>query len=61
MKSQQIVSSQALVFGNQQNCMGGKFVRRIGILRATARIGLQNLAYNMRRLVVLDRMVVETG
>ena len=35
--------------------MGGKFIRTIGIIRATARIGLQNLAYNMRRFVVLER------
>ena len=43
------------VFGNQHNSMGGKFIRTIGILRASARIGMQNLAYNMRRLVVLER------
>jgi len=43
------------VFGNQHTSMGGKLVRTIGIIRATARIGLQNLAYNMRRFVVLER------
>jgi IS5 family transposase len=43
------------VFGNQHNSIGGKFIRTIGLLRATARIGLANLAYNMRRLVVLER------
>jgi transposase, IS5 family len=43
------------VFGNQQVAMGGKFVRTIGIVRATVKIGMQNLAYNMRRLVVLER------
>ena len=43
------------VFGNQHNSMGGKFVRTIGIARATMKIGMQNLAYNMRRLVVLER------
>ena len=43
------------VFGNQHNSMGGKFVRTIGIVRATVKIGMQNLAYNMRRLVVLER------
>jgi hypothetical protein len=34
--------------------MGGKLVRTIGIVRGTARIGMQNPAYNMRRLVVLE-------
>jgi transposase, IS5 family len=43
------------VFGVQHNSMGGKFVRTIGIARATVKIGMQNLAYNMRRLVVLER------
>ena len=41
--------------------MGGKFVRTIGIVRATVKIGMQNLAYNMRRLVVLERIAVATG
>jgi transposase, IS5 family len=44
------------VFGAQQNSVGGRMVRTIGIVRARAKIGLQNLAYNMRRLVTLDRM-----
>jgi len=44
------------VFGAQQNSVGGRIVRTIGIVRARAKIGLQNLAYNMRRLVTLDRM-----
>ena len=43
------------VFGNQHNSMGGKFVRTIGIVRAAVKIGMQNLAYNMRRLVVMER------
>ncbi|MCP1249854.1 transposase, partial [Gluconobacter oxydans] len=43
------------VFGNQHTSMGGKLVRIIGIVRATVKIGMQNLAYNMRRLVVLER------
>jgi len=42
------------VFGAQANDMGGTFVRSIGIIRAKARIGLKNLAYNMRRAVQLD-------
>jgi transposase, IS5 family len=44
------------VFGAQQNSMGGRIVRTIGIVRARAKIGLQNFAYNIRRLVTLDRM-----
>ena len=49
------------VFGNQQGSMGGKFVRTIGIVRAGVKIGMQNLAYNMRRLVVLERIAAATG
>ena len=33
-------------------------VRSIGIVRAKARIGLKNLAYNMRRYVQLERLAV---
>ncbi len=39
-----------------QTASGGRLVRTIGIVRARAKIGLQNLAYNIRRLVTLDRM-----
>ena len=45
------------VFGAQHNDMGGTLVRSIGLVRARARIGLKNLAYNMRRLVHLQRLV----
>jgi IS5 family transposase len=31
-------------------------VRTIAIVRARAKIGLQNLVYNIRRLVVLERI-----
>jgi len=44
------------VFGAQSNDMGGTLVRGIGLVRAKARIGLKNLAYNMRRLVQLRRL-----
>jgi IS5 family transposase len=44
------------VFGAQQISPGGRIVRTIGIARAKAKIGLQNLAYNIRRLVTLERM-----
>ena len=33
-----------------------RIIRTIGIARAKAKIGLQNLAYNIRRLVTLERM-----
>jgi IS5 family transposase len=44
------------VFGAQTNDMGGTLVRTIGIVRAKAKIGMKNLAYNMRRLVQLRRI-----
>jgi IS5 family transposase len=43
------------VFGAQENAPGGRLVRSIGLVRAKAKIGLQNLAYNIRRLVTLER------
>ena len=46
------------VFGVQQTSPGGRIVRTIGIVRARAKIGLQNLVYNIRRLVTLERMAV---
>jgi hypothetical protein len=36
----------------------GLFIRTIGIARATTKIGLVNLAYNMKRLIYLDRIAV---
>ncbi len=44
------------VFSAQETASGGRIVRTIGIVRAKAKIGLQNLVYNMRRLVSLERM-----
>ena len=44
------------VFGAQENAPGGRIIRTIGAVRARAKIGLQNLVYNMRRLVILERM-----
>ena len=50
------------VFEAQSNDMGGTLVRSIGLVRARARIGLKNLAYNMRRLVQLQRLaMVDSG
>jgi IS5 family transposase len=34
---------------------GGRLVRSIGITRARLKIGMQNLVYNIRRLVTLER------
>jgi IS5 family transposase len=44
------------IFGAQTNDMGGTLVRTIGLVRARAKIGMKNLAYNMRRLVQLRRI-----
>jgi IS5 family transposase len=44
------------VFGAQQTSPGGRIVRTIGMVRAKAKIGLQNLAYNIRRLVTVERL-----
>jgi transposase, IS5 family len=43
------------VFGAQETAPGGRFVRVIGLVRAKAKIGLQNLAYNIRRMAFLER------
>jgi hypothetical protein len=45
------------VFAEQKARMG-LFVRTIGIARATTKIGLANLLYNMRRLVWLERQAL---
>ena len=47
------------VFADQAHAMGGKLVRTIGLIRAKAKIGMQNLVYNMRRLAVLERMAAQ--
>ena len=44
------------VFGAQTNDMGGTLLRTIGLVRAKAKIGMKNLAYNMRRLVQLHSL-----
>jgi IS5 family transposase len=44
------------VFGAQENAPGGRLVRTIGIVRAKIKIALQNFAYNIRRLVFLERL-----
>ena len=44
------------VFGAQEIAPGGRLVRTIGTIRARAKIGLQNLVYNIRRLATLERM-----
>ena len=42
------------IFGAQANEQAAGFIRTIGTARAHCKIGLTNLAYNLRRLVVLD-------
>jgi IS5 family transposase len=49
------------IFGHQQNSMGGKIVRTIGIARARFKIGMMNLGYNIRRLVQLERMAAASA
>jgi IS5 family transposase len=44
------------VFGHQENSMGRKIVRSIGMARARFKIGMMNLGYNIRRLVQLERV-----
>src|ERR1035437_11118003 len=46
------------VFGAQENAPGGRIIRTIGAVRARAQIGLQNLVYNVRRLVILERTAI---
>ena len=43
------------VFGHQENSMGGKIVRTIGMARARVKIAMMNLVYNMQRLAQLER------
>jgi transposase, IS5 family len=49
-KRSRIRSAVEHVFAAQKSRMG-LFIRTIGLARATAKIGLANLAYNMKRLV----------
>ena len=45
------------VFAEQKDRMG-LFIRTIGIARATIKIGMANLVYNIKRLIFLRRAVV---
>jgi len=49
------------VFGFQENSMGGKLVRTIGLARATMKIGMMNLTYNLMRYVQLRRRGVSAS
>jgi IS5 family transposase len=55
-KKSQVRARIEHVFGAQETSPGGRIVRTIGIVRARAKIGLQNLVYNIRRLGTLKRM-----
>ena len=46
------------VFGAQLQTAGNLIVRTIGLARATVKIGLRNLAYNISRFVILKRGTV---
>jgi IS5 family transposase len=45
------------VFAQQKHRMG-LFIRTIGIARATIKIGIANLVYNIKRLLFLRRTAV---
>jgi IS5 family transposase len=45
------------VFAEQKDRMG-LFIRTIGIARATIKIGMVNLVYNIKRLLFLQRIAV---
>ena len=44
------------VFGAQTSDMGGTILKTIGLVRAKAKIGMKNLAYNIRRSGQLRRL-----
>ena len=44
------------IFGAQANDIGGTPVRTIGLMQTKAKIGMKNLAYNIRRLCQLRRI-----
>jgi IS5 family transposase len=47
------------IFGHMHTSMGGLHVRCIGKARATTRIGLKNLAYNISRLAVIKAQTLQ--
>lgn len=47
------------VFGEQKSRMG-LFIRTIGIARATTKIGMANMVFNMKRLIHLQRVATVT-
>ena len=46
-----------VVFAQQKGPMG-LFIRTIGLARATTKIGLANLVYNMKRMIWLAAPIV---
>jgi transposase, IS5 family len=58
-RKSQVRSRVEHVFGEQKSRMG-LFIRTIGIARATTKIGLANIVFNMRRLIHLDRIASVT-
>jgi hypothetical protein len=45
------------VFAEQKDRMG-LFIRTIGIARATTKIGMANLVYNIKRLIFLRKIAI---
>jgi IS5 family transposase len=53
MRKSRIRARVEHVFGHMVNTMDANFIRCIGLIRAAARIGLNNLAYNLNRYAYL--------
>jgi len=45
------------IFGFMTNTMNAMYIRTIGYARATGKIGLANLTYNMMRSIQLNRVI----
>ena len=53
-------SRKLVVFAEQKERMD-LFIRTVGVARATTKIGLANLVYNIKRLIFLRRAVLHDG
>ncbi len=54
-RSSKVRSRVEHVFGFQQNRMGGKLIRTIGLARTEVKIGLVNMTYNLMRYLQLTK------
>lgn len=60
-KKSRICARVEHVFGSITNDQDGMHVRVIGLARATAKVGLTNLVYNLRRFETLCRIAMPAG